>query len=185
MLADILRRIVDPRLIEQGHGLAQPYYDFEDVARHTLSPILGRDQDPLRDEFSGSMSYFTESLMHLLVRTGLKPTCKNIWPDLTRLEFVSFVPDSKWQYCLWRTEYGEYVEVQPPLTKQWDDLVEEARRIDCPEVPESLSSNRILHALFLILLPHRSTPSAVRALARRFDKTWFIAPPIGNQTQSC
>ena len=178
MLVAILRRISDPRLTEQSQGLAQPYYDFEDVARHALSPILGRDQDPLRDDHSGLMSYFAESLMHLVVRTGRKTTCKRIWPDLTRLEFVSFIPDSKWQYCLWRTDRGDYVQVQPPLTKQWDDLVEEARHVDCPEVPESLSSNRILHALFLILLPHRSTPSAVCALARRFDRTWFIPPPI-------
>lgn len=178
ILASMLRRISDRHSTEQLEGLAQPYYDFEDVARHKLSAILGRDQDPLRDEYSGLMSYFAEALIHVLVRTGRKQACKHVWPDLTRLQFVSFVPEFKWQYCLWRTQYGEYIKKQPPLTKNWEELVEEARRIDCPDVPGNLHGNRILHALFLILIPYRSTPAAIRALARRFDETWFIAPPV-------
>ena len=182
ILAQILRRISDHRLIEQFQGLPQPYYDFEDVARHALVPILGRDQDPLGDEYSGSMSYFAESLMHLLVRTGRKQACKSVWPDLTRTEFISFVPDSKWRYCLWRVEGGRYIEVQPPLTKNWDELVAEARHIDCPDVPEAMSRNKFLHALFLILLPYRATPAVIRAVARRFDDTWFIPEPITGQS---
>jgi len=178
IILEMLRRISDRRLIDQGQGLAQPYYDFEDVARHGLAPILGHDQDPLRQEHSGLMSYFAESLMHLLVRTGRKVACKAIWPDLTRMEFVSFVPDARWRYCLWRTEHGEYVEVQPPLTKQWEQLVAEARRVDCSEAPAAMSQNKFLHALFLILVPYRATPSAIRAIAKRFDETWFIPPPI-------
>jgi len=116
--------------------------------------------------------------MLLLVRTGRKVTCKSIWPDLTKMEFVSFIPDAKWCCCLWRTKQGKYVEVEPPLTKHCEELVAEARRIDCSEVPEAMSENRFLHALFLILLPYRATPSAIRALARRFDKRWFIPPPM-------
>lgn len=178
LLVALIRRICDKRLSERFQGLPQPYYDYDDVARHALSPILGFDQDPLRDEHSGLMSYFSESLVHLLVRTGRKVACKSIWPDVTRVEFVSFIPESTWRYCLWRTDRGQYVETQPPLTKRWHDLIEEARRTDCPEVPRSLAENRYLHALLLILLPYRSTPSAIRSIAKRFDETWFIPPPL-------
>jgi hypothetical protein len=184
ILHAMLHMISNQQLIDQGQGLAQPYYDYEDVARHELSPILGNDQDPLRTEYSGLMSYFAESLMHLLVRTGRKVGCRSIWPDLTKIRFISFIPDSKWRYCLWRTERGNYVDVQPPLTKNWEELVAEARRIDSPEVPEPLIQNKFLHILFLILMPYRAIPSAVRGLARRFDERWFIPSPTDNGTST-
>lgn len=144
-----------------------------------MSPILGSHQDALRKEASGVYSYYAEALMHLLVRTGRKNACKFLWPNLTRIRFISFVPESKWQYCLWRTIKGKYVEVEPPLTKKWDDLVNEARCVDCPDVPTSMKENKYLHLLFLILFPYRGTPAVVRSLAYCFDRTWFIQSPIG------
>jgi hypothetical protein len=176
LLAQIIERISSKRLREGSMGLASPYYDFEDVARHTLSPVLGKDKDPIGDEFKGLVSYYAEAVLHLLVRTGRKVTCKSLWPDLTTLEFMTFIPDAHWRYCLWRTDRGEYVQVQPPLTKDWNELVDEARQVDCLEAPGILAENRSLFALFLILLPHRGTPSAIRSLAYQFDRTWFIAP---------
>lgn len=178
-LAEIIRRITSKPLRESSMGLASPYYDFADVARHTLSPILGKDQDPIGDEFKGLVSYYTEAVLHLLVRTGRKDTCKSLWSDITRIQFISFIPDSQWQYCLWRTDKGEYIELQPPLTKDWNELVDEARQVNCVEAPRILSENKFLFALFLILFPHRGTPSAIRSLAYQFDRTWFIAPAVG------
>ena len=179
LLVQILSGLISKDSSGDVKGLPSPYYDFEDVSRHILAPILGRSQDPLRDDTTGIFSYYAQSLMHLLVRTGRKTTCKSIWPDVTRIQFVSFIPNSTWHYCLWRTEKGEYLEEQPVFTKQWVELVDEARRIDCSESPIVLKQYKYLHALFLMVAPYRGTPAVIRSLARRFDSTWFIAPPIG------
>jgi hypothetical protein len=155
-------------------GLASPYWDFQAVVRHELAAILGFEQDPMRDEAVGRMSFFAESLLHLLVRTGRKGACFAVWPDVTRTAFAQFRPAKRWQYCLWRTEEGTYVEVQPPLTKQWHQLQDEARSIRSDSAPAALASDPFLHSLFLVLFPYRAVPDVLRSLGYFFDKTWFI-----------
>jgi hypothetical protein len=177
LLASIINGLIKHDNKGNPIGLASPYYDYEDVSRHILAPILGRDDDQSRAE-SLSISYYAEPLMHLFVRTGRKQLCKRIWPALTRFSFYSFIPESKWQYCLYRTDKGEYIHVIPPFTKQWNDLVDEARRIDCNEMPHSMKDNKFLTMLFLIVFPYRGIPSVIRHIAYCFDKTWFINPPI-------
>jgi hypothetical protein len=93
---------------------------------------------------------------------------------------MNFEAAERWQRCLWRCSEGEYITRDPPLTKRWNELVDEARRVDCAVVPEPLSSNRFLHLLFLIVFPHRVTPEAIRHLGWKFDRTWFVPPPISS-----
>jgi hypothetical protein len=158
-------------------GIPSPYWGIEAVSRHVLAPILGTDQDPMRNETIGRMSFFAESLIHLLVRAGRKRACSVVWPDATKTVFARFQPETRWQYCLWRTTAGSQSEVQPPLTKQWSELVEEARSIRCDSAPAQLIERPHLHALFLILFPYRATPDVVRSLSYFFDRTWFILDP--------
>src|SRR5260221_9881483 len=104
--------------------------------------------------------------------------CKEFWPALTKIEWTFFAPASRWQYCLWRSNEGKYIETQPPLTKQWTQLVEEARSVNCDLAPQPLVENRFLSALFLILFPYRANPQIIRKLGWQFDRTWFILPPL-------
>jgi hypothetical protein len=158
-------------------GLPSPYYDFETVARHMLSNILNYREDVLREESWSGRSFYAESLFHLLVRTGRKQTCKLLWPSLTKVAWASFQPEKPWQYCLFRTNSGVNKDVQTPFEKQWDDLVKEARSIECPIVPRPLAENRYLLALFVLLFPYRGTPEVIRYLGWKYDDNWFIATP--------
>lgn len=155
-----------------------PYFGLQDVIRHILAPILGREQDPLARESDASSSYFAEGLLHLLVRTGLKQTCKTIWPTLTKVEWLEFHPEPTWRFCLWRTDHGRYVQRERQLTKQWDELVKEARDVRCVTAPGAFAARPFLLALWLILCPQRATADVLRFLGWKFDETWFIGPPI-------
>ena len=88
---------------------------------------------------------------------------------------ITYAFFNKWQYCLYRTKHGEIV---PPFTEQWDNLVYQARSINCEEMPNSLKENKFVAILFLLLFPYRGTPSVINSIAYCFDKTWFIDQPI-------
>jgi len=176
----VILSAINNSAVHEEAALPTPYYSFADVARHQLAAILGRSQDPLREENSGGSSFFAESLMHLLVRTGYKQACKRVWPDLTRVVWMRFDPAQPWQFCLWRSPHGRYTHHVPELTKQWTDLVQEARSVLCDGVPAALRTRELLLALFVLLCPQRATPNVVRRLGWQLGRGWFIDEPIGS-----
>jgi hypothetical protein len=178
MLVVALLSAIGNSAVHDEDALQSPYYSFGDVARHQLAPILGRSQDPLRDENAGGASFFAEALMHLLVRTGFKQACKRVWSGLTRATWMRFDSAEPWQFCLWRSRHGRYTTHVPVFTKQWADLVQEARSVQCHGVPRALRDRELLLALFVLLCPYRATPNVVRRLGWQFGKGWFIDDPI-------
>lgn len=161
----------------KGEGLPSPYFDFDEVTRHRLHEILNQP-DPLEKEAIGSSSYFIEALLHLLVRTNRKQACRSLWPDISRMAFASFIPAARWNYCLWRTDEGTPTEALPPLTKQWAELLDEARDVRCPEAPSDLLDRPHTFLLYLVLCPFRATLQAVKYLGWKLDDTWLISTPI-------
>lgn len=160
---------------ENRTDLPSPYWDFEAVLRHQLAPVLGELQDPLRDETIGVTSSFVEPLLHLLVRTNWKEACRELWPNVSRTQFVHFRPRRRWQYCLVHTDQGEYRQVQPPLRKLWADLVEEATSVRDESSPTPLQERPFLHALYVLLFPYRASPDVVRRLSYSFNPSWMLS----------
>lgn len=177
MLLHMLQVVVQSNLDDNDHNLPNPYYDAEKVVRHRLARLLGKPEVALEGESFARGSYYAEPLLHLLVRTNLKQKCKEVWPDFTRLGSHVFAPATEWRYCLWRSERGEQMHRQPPLTKDWNALVEEARDCVPRGIPRELARNKYLLLLFVLICPHRGTPAAIRYLGRQFNSTWFIGPP--------
>jgi hypothetical protein len=177
-LSSMIRSIISEDNDGFPQGLPSPYFEFETVARHRLSNILNYREDVLRGESWSGRSYYAESLLYLLVRTGRKQVCKSLWPGLTKVAWASFQPEKPWQYCLSHTNNGVNKDVQPPFEKHWDVLVEEARSIECSILPLALAENRYLLALFVILFPYRGTPEVIRYLGWQFDPSWFIGTPL-------
>jgi hypothetical protein len=177
-------------IVKRGDNTAtlpSPYYSFEEVRRHQLAIATGA-QDPWQDDSPRAASFFAEALFHLLVRTGLKPTCKNLWPALTRISIEGFEPEHTWGLCLWRTTHGtsttrllmerEGAPASSTYEGRWSDVVERARYIGTPEVPSFLRERPELLLLFTIVCPHRATPNVVRYLGRVFNEAWFLPPPV-------
>jgi hypothetical protein len=177
-------------IVKQGDKaatLSSPYYSFEEVRRHQLAVATGAP-DPWKDDSPRAASFFAESLFHLLVRTGLKQTCKSLWPALTRISIEGFEPEHPWGFCLWRTARGTSTtrllmerEGAPASTTyegKWSDVVERARHIGTPEVPGFIRERPELLLLFAIVCPYRATPNVVRYLGRVFNEGWFLEAPI-------
>jgi hypothetical protein len=178
LLFTMLYATVRPGADGTSIGLPSPYWGFEDVARHALTPVLGLDGDEMREEATGLVSYYAESLLHLAVRTNWKAECKRIWPDFTRMQSVEFEPGHLWQYCLSHTDSGNTRQVQPPTRKEWADLVEEARSVKCDSAPQEIVDRPFLLVLFIMLFPHRGRHDVVRRLSWLFNRSWMIPPPI-------
>jgi hypothetical protein len=184
LLASIVSRVVQSAGSMPPSEWPNPYFTFSDLFRHQLSTrlasVVASADDPLREETAKGGSFFAASLLHMLVRTNLKTICQRLWPDISRLDFREFVPEYPWQYCLWRSGGGQELSVQPPLTKEWRALVEEARDVSGQGIPSSLRKEKYLLLLFVLLFPFRGTPSAIRFLDRKFNEQWMIPEPIGD-----
>lgn len=179
LIAALLSQIIRLSIDDKSNGLASPYYTFEDVNRHILRDFLILKEDPFQGDNFRNSSFFALSLMHLLVRTNLKQTCKSIWPNFSRLNFKYFSPSKNWMFCLKEAPDGREVFEQPKLTKEWDELINEAGDFSGTGIPLALKENRYLFFLFVLLFPYRATPSAVRCLGRQFNDTWFIKDSVG------
>jgi len=155
---------------------AGPYYTLEDVRRHELAMLTGTP-DPFEDDAPRAASSFAEPVFHMLMRRGLKATCKDVWPELTRVAHETFVPDRPWEFCLWRAESGSSVTRMLTYEEQWSNVVEHARCIGVPEVPEFLRERPDLLLLFTLVCPHRATPNVVRYLDHElYGGSWLGEP---------
>lgn len=174
-LAALLRLLT----AKDSERLPGPYWTFADVVRHRLSPILGSEDDKLGREATRNSSYFAESVLYLLARTGLKDQCRELWPDTSRSQFMRFSPRHRWQFTLRYSPQGENESVVPPLRKEWDKLTVEARTIHCSIAPPPLLDDRLLLSMFLMLRPYRAHPDVVRRWSHDYQSRWIIGTPIG------
>lgn len=92
---------------------------------------------------------------------------KSLWPNISRIGFCSFISNEKWHFYLWKNEKGVTVTKFPPLTKEWDELKNEANMTNVDNLPDYLIQNPIIFLLFLIVYPHRIRPDVVNWLDKQ------------------
>ena len=143
--------------------LANPYYEAEETLPHLLAPVLGSVGDPLEDIFTGK-SYALKGLVHLFVRRNWKQTMKSLWPDVTRLNFVSFEPANFCEFYRWRSEEGTNRTVIPKRTQEWEKLKAASLESDGTCIPPTIKDDPILLLLFLCVYPHRMNAEIMRWL---------------------
>ena len=143
--------------------LANPYYEAEETLPHLLAPVLGSFGDPLEDIFTGK-SYALKGLVHLFVRRDWKQTMKSLWPNVTRLDFVSFEPANFCEFYRWRSEEGTNRTVIPKRTQEWEELKAASLESDGACIPPTIKNDPILLLLFLCVYPHRMNAEIMRWL---------------------
>ena len=143
--------------------LANPYYEAEDILPHILAPILGPPETPLEETFTGR-SHVLEGLVHLFVRRNWKQNMKFLWPGVTRLTFITFKPESKWDFYRWKNKNGTRYDKYPKRIQHWEELKEISSESEGACIPPTIKEHPILLLLFLCVYPHRMNAEIMRWL---------------------
>ena len=144
-------------------GIPDPYYDIEEG----MGVNLGLDESEWQYSFAGR-SYGLETLIHLFARRNWRLRMRWLWPDVTRLDYCTFVPRESWQFYLWRSEQGELKIRQPNKLQTWSELREISAQVNEDVVPRLLRERPWLLLLFLIVYPHRLSPEPAKLLDDHF-----------------
>ncbi len=159
LLDAIARGICSSNLTSDGKGLPDPYHGLGEVVINQT----GLSDTIQKENFKGR-SYALESIIHLLTRWGWRGILEELWPQLTKIDYVEYKTDKPWEFCLWHTESGKLTVHRPKFPQSWRELQEDANKIDLSYLPKELSRNPPILLLFLIVYPHRITKDVVKLL---------------------
>ena len=166
MLVNVVRGICASNRPRLGPGLPSPNYDADRVMLNDL-----RDPEHLiKENFSGS-AFTVEGFLHLLVRANLKQTVRQLWPDISRLMFWRFEPETRWRACQWHCKRGLTTQRQLQATQDWGALVVQASDTSATDVPKLFQRFPLEYLAFLLAYPHRWTTSGVRWLDHQLAVT--------------
>lgn len=146
-------------------GLADPYHGIGEVVLSNagLSDVLQKEN------FKGR-SYALESIVHLLVRWQWRGILEDLWPKISKIDFVEYKTNNTWEFCLWHTENGKLTVHQPKFPQSWKELTDEANKIDKTYLPKILLENPAIFLMFLIVYPHRITKDVIKSLDEGLNK---------------
>jgi hypothetical protein len=152
--------------------LANPYYNFEEIARFKLHlDKAGEASSVGRETFVGS-SFTAEPLLHLLVRTNLKQACKTLWPDFTKISHRICVLNNRWEYGTLHIASGWDETKIYPSTYKWSDLKTEAIHRRNHKIPTELAARPWLLGLWWQVAPHRYTTPSNRVFVESVLPGW-------------
>ncbi len=164
-IAAVAEAVVMLNQHDNKSALASPYYAVEEVKRAQLALDKRDDGSGVRRETFAGSAYTAEPLLHLLVRTNRKNTCKALWPNFTRLSHRGLSLGAPWHYCLLKVRTGVDETRLYPLTYEWIRLKAEATSIDVPDVSRELLTRGWLLAFWWQVAPHRFSSSSSRYFA--------------------
>ena len=153
--------------------LPAPYYSFEQILRHRLKPAKFLHGDSLGHETFDGSSFTVEALLHLVARTNVKSYCKALWPSFSKLGHRRLYLEEPWQFCLFRSSYGQEETKLYQLTYTWDQLKADARKGEKPPcIPQALQSNPWLLSMWWQVAPYRVNAESVRAFCEALYPRW-------------
>lgn len=164
-MAGLLEAVLAANQYRSEHPLADPYYDYEVVARRRYGLQASKESSDLQEEAFAGSSYTAELLLHLVARARLKSPCRENWPNFNRLGHKRFVPAASWQYGLLDCPEGTEETRQYPPEYKWEQLCQEAAVETCDYLPKELAARPHLLLLWVIIAPHRLTSDVGRILA--------------------
>jgi hypothetical protein len=131
--------------------------------------LIGVEGKIIKDAFEGA-SHCLQGVVHLLTRCNLKQQIKQLWPDITRVDTMEFVPAHKWGFYQWRCTEGKELRVQSPLRQSWKELrllAADSRGQTLPKLFKQFPSELLA---FLIVFPHRFNAAAIRWLETKISE---------------
>jgi len=103
-------------------------------------------------------------LLHLFARYNLKQSVRCLWPEISRVQQKVFIPSDRSDCYRWHIERGREHSVYPQPTQSWAALTKEAEEHSGDDLPKLLKKYPVFCLAFLMVYPHRFSPSLVRWL---------------------
>lgn len=154
-------------------ALANPYYEFEEVARYRIQHADVRRASSLERETIAGSSFTAEVVLHLLVRTNLKQSCRALWPEFSKLTHRRFIMDESWHFALRRAPGGIEESRIFPATYEWSQLRADATVGDGPlAVPGYLAAKPWLLAMWWQVAPYRLDRDSLRVFVDALIPGW-------------
>jgi hypothetical protein len=155
--------IVERNQPGQENPLTSPYYSIDHKLRMDLGLPMDSEGSEHEDSFAGR-SYTLQGVVYLLARLRWKQTLKNLWPEITHIDWVTFRPDQQEDFWRWSVSAGGYELRNPTMTQDWSRLLAEASR-DCEDaIPAAVRADPVLLLLFTLVCPFRLNSEVVRWL---------------------
>lgn len=145
--------------VDDGSGLASPYYSTEQVVAHLFG--VG---DPIEEDFH-NRSYVLWSAILLLVKYNQRDFLNDRWKYISEIAMEEIVVQDQNDLLLWRVNDAEMVDTFPSAEQSWSALRSQAAKSYNEEIPSILLKRKYLIPLMILAMPHRLTPKLIMSLA--------------------
>jgi hypothetical protein len=139
-------------------GTPDSFISVEDSLRF----IHGMDEHNIKT--SHGFSYSCQLSVDYLARRWRRQALSQLWPKITRLSFVSSIPQSSWEWFIWEASSARLVSIFPGQPQSWQTLGQEAKKRDISALPWLLRTNRDFVLFYLLVFPHRLTSETLRII---------------------
>jgi len=130
---------------------------------------LGKKQESIYPESWEYETYTAFSLILIATNWLLKQELQSMWRYISSLNFHEFVPISVYQNLLWNNREGKMVNRFLQNPQSWKMLLKEAK--GTANLPYYFKGYENWLPYYLIVYPHRFTPSIVLALCDIIGRT--------------
>jgi hypothetical protein len=139
-------------------GTPDSFISVEDSLRF----IHGMDDHDIKT--SHGFSYSCQLCVDYLARRWRRQALSRFWPKITRLSFVSSIPQSPWEWFIWEASSARLVSMSPGQPQSWKILGDEAKKRDTSTLPRLLRTNPEFVLFYLLVFPHRLTSETLRII---------------------
>lgn len=151
-------------LAERNHpgredAVADPYHTIEEALTATMEGSAVYDGE----RFDGQ-AYTLHIALYWLARRGLRSSVAKLWPAVTHVHFVEYVPSNPVGLMRALDETGQQHTWAPGTPQSWSAFVEEARVVKESELPRILWRSPEMLPFVPLLFPYRLTGAISKAL---------------------
>lgn len=152
-------------------ALPDPYHDVEQIL---LQRVSG-ESDLATEEFDGR-SYGLNVAVEWVARRLWRRHLAAMWPEITRVEFMEYIPATPQRYLAPHDEDGELKMWFAGQPQSWTQLLHTARSKDFSALPAVIRRRRELLPYLPLLFPYRLTSTLAAAID---ELAYFPAGPEG------
>lgn len=141
-------------------GFPSPYYGPEQCMRL----LMKLDREVREENFVGH-SYGLEAMIQFLARRDLRVNIRQLWPQITSVDYISFHANPLWKFFLWKSKDGSLDTRKPGRPQSWAGLVRDAESpAEKKHVPDFLCKHPEFAIFVILTFPHRFTTDTLKVI---------------------